>query len=365
MNERDLRAWLGERASPAAAPDELRARVAAITAAPPVAAPRVGRRSLRRRSSWRNGLLLAAALAASLGGATLLAGRAGPTPDATTSLPLDRSLIAIASSGVALVDPVTGDRVLGLRTPLETWSAAWSADGRLLAFGLRDAIWTMDVETGAERMIAAVDGCRGERWWDCELAWSPDGGTIAVTLDSQLMLVDIASGAVVVRLDQPGAEVRSPAWSPDGATLAFLAGATLFTIPAASGPATVVVEESDEVWLPRDVAWSPDGGTLAWMAFPEAEPTGWKHIVIAASDAEGSNQRVLFEAGNCFCISGNWGPPGFGWSPDGTQMAFVTQEARGEFEPPSGGLFVIDADGTSKRFLIPSDGGRPLWRPRP
>jgi RNA polymerase sigma factor (sigma-70 family) len=105
--------------------------------------------------------------------------------------------------------------------------------------------------------------------------------------------------------------------------------------------------------------------TLAWMAFPEAEPTGWKHIVIAASDADGSNRRVLFEAGNCFCVSGNWGPPGFGWSPDGTQMTFVTQQAGTQFEPPSGGLFVIDADGTSRRFLTRSQGGRPLWRPLP
>lgn len=364
MNERDLRAWLGDRAS-TAAPDELRARVAAISAAPPIAAPGVGRRSLRGRSSWRNGLLLAAALAASLGGVTLLAGRAGPTPDATTSLPLDRSLIGVAASGVTLVDPVTGEQFAGPWTPLETWSAAWSPDGRLLAFGWRDAIWTMNVETGAERLVAAVDGCRGERWWDCELAWSPDGDTIAVSEDSQLLLVDVASGAVAVRLDQPGAGIRSPAWSPDGATLAFFAESTLFTAPAGTGPATVVVEESGGVFLPRDVAWSPDSTTLAWMAFPEAEPTGWKHIVIAASNADGSKRRVLFEAGNCFCVSGNWGPPGFGWSPDGTQMAFVTQEAGGQVQPPSGGLFVIDPDGTSRRFLTRSEGGRPLWRPRP
>lgn len=248
---------------------------------------------------------------------------------------------------------------------METWSAAWSPDGRLLAYGLGDAIWTMNVETGAERLVAAVEGCRGERWWDCELAWSPDGDTIAVTEDSQLLLVDVDSGTIVVRLDQPGADIRSPAWSPDGTTLAFFIDSTLVTAPAFTGPPTVVVEESDEVWLPRDVAWSPDGATLAWMAFPEVEPTGWKHIVIAASDADGSNRRVLFEAGNCFCVSGNWGPPGFGWSPDGTQMAFVTQRAGSQFEPPSGGVFVIDADGRSNRFLTRSDGGRPLWQPLP
>jgi dipeptidyl aminopeptidase/acylaminoacyl peptidase len=363
MNERDLRAWLGDRAR-AAAPDELRARVAAISGAPPIAAPSVGRRSLRR-ISWRNGLLLAAALAASLGGATFLAGRAGPTPDATTTLPPDRGLIAIAASGVALVNPVTGERIRGLQTPLWAWSAAWSPDGRLLAFVERGGIWTMDLETGAQELVAAVEGCRGVRWWDCELAWSPDGGTIAVTEGSQLLLVDVASGAVVVRLHQFGAKIRSPAWSPDGETLAFFVDSTLSTAPAASGPATVVVEESDAVWLPRDVAWSPDGTTLAWMAFPEAEPTDSKHIVIAESNADGTNQRVLFDAGFCVCISGNWGPPGFGWSPDGTQMAFVTQGDRGQFASGSGGLFVIDPDGTSKRFLIPSDGGRPLWRPRP
>jgi Tol biopolymer transport system component len=364
MNERDLRAWLGDRAS-TAAPDELRARIAAISTAPPIAAPRVRRRSMRRRGSWRNGLLLAAALAASLGGATFLAGGAGPTPDVTTTLPPDRGLIAIAASGVLLTDPVTGERIRGLRTPLAGWTASWSPDGRLLAFGLRNAIWTRDLETGAERFVAAVEGCRGERWWNCEVAWSPDGDTIAVTMDSKLLLVDVASGAVVVRLDQAGAKIRSPAWSPDGAKLAFFVDSTLSTAPAASGPATVVVDESDAVWVPRDVAWSPDGRTLAWMAFPEIEAgTDRKHIVIAASDANGTNRRVLFDAGFCFCVSGNWGPPGFGWSPDGTQMAFVTQKG-GRFEPASGGLFVIDTDGSSRRFLAPSDGGRPLWQPVP
>ena len=29
------------------------------------------------------------------------------------------------------------------------------------------------------------------------------------------------------------------------------------------------------------------------------------------------------------------------------------------------GLYVIDPDGTSARFLTESDGGRPLWQPRP
>jgi Tol biopolymer transport system component len=307
--------------------------------------------------------LLAAALAASLGGATFLAGRPGPTPDVTTTLPADRGLIAIASSGVTLVDPVTGGRIRGLQTPMGTWSATWSPDGRRLAFVLRDGIWTMDLETGEQELVAAVE-CRGVRWWDCELAWSPGGGMLAVTEGSQLLLVDVASGAVVVRIDQRGTKIRSPAWSPDGAALAFFVDSTLSTAPAASGPATVVVEESDAVWLPRDIAWSPDGRTLAWMAFPDAAPTDRKHIVIAASNADGSNQRVLFDAGSCVCISGNWGPPGFGWSPDGTQMAFVTQ-GRGQFEPASGGLFVVEADGTIPRLLAPSDGGRPLWQPVP
>jgi Tol biopolymer transport system component len=369
MNERDLRAWLGDRAS-TAAPDELRARVAAISAVPPLAASHSGRRSLRGRTSWRNGLLLAAALAASLGGATLLAGGTGPKPDTTNSLSLDRNVIAIAGPEMAVVDPVTGERPEGLRTPSATWSAAWSPDGRLLAFGRERTIWTMDIATGAEAHIAADVGCGGERWWDCELAWSPDGGTIAVTRDSRLLLVDVATGAATVLLNQPGPDVRSPAWSPDGDTLAFFSGSTLFTVPAATGQPTVVVEESDQVWLPRDVVWSPDGTTLAWMAFPEAEPTGRKHIVVVASNADGSNRRVVFDAGFCVCISGNWGPPGLGWSTDGTKMAFVTQDY--QFEPPSdgssrnsGGLYVIDPDGTSARFLTESDGGRPLWQPRP
>ena len=54
------------------------------------------------------------------------------------------------ASGVALLDPVTGEGIGGLRTPSETWSATWSRDGRMLAFGSRDGIWTMDIATGAE-----------------------------------------------------------------------------------------------------------------------------------------------------------------------------------------------------------------------
>jgi hypothetical protein len=108
------------------------------------------------------------------------------------------------------------------------------------------------------------------------------------------------------------------------------------------------------------------------MAFPDSEPTGLKRLVIASVRADGTGRRELLDAGHCFCISGNWGPPGYAWSPDGLEVAIVTREYRGPFESPSGqlpsdtgGLFVIDADGTDARFLRTTLGGRPLWQPAP
>ena len=323
MNERDLRDWLDDRA-PTAAPDELRARVAAISSAPPIAVPRARRRSLRGRRSWRNGLLLAAAFAASIGGAAFLAGRSGPRPDATVSPPVDNGLIAIAASGVALLDPVTGEGIGGLRTPSETWSATWSRDGRMLAFGSRDGIWTMDIATGAEGLVATVEGCRGRALVGLRAAWSPDGRTIAVTEDSQLLLVDVASGAVVVHLDERGADIRSPTWSPDGATLAFFVDSTLFSVPAAAGPATVVSRSRTRCGCPatsrsprrheRWPGWHSRSRTDDGQAHRHRRQQRRRH------ESAGPVRRWLL-----LLHLRQLGSPGFGWSPDGTQMAFVTQ----------------------------------------
>jgi dipeptidyl aminopeptidase/acylaminoacyl peptidase len=122
---------------------------------------------------------------------------------------LTRSEIRVADLADGAVRALTG-------TPgVEEAEPVWSPDGRLLAFTAQRGEWwdlrLIDVATGEERLVAAVDGDVSEP------AWSPDGTRIAGVrlrgFRSHLIVVDVAGGTVTEPVS--GGTCGTPMWVGD------------------------------------------------------------------------------------------------------------------------------------------------------
>jgi dipeptidyl aminopeptidase/acylaminoacyl peptidase len=137
-------------------------------------------------------------------------------------------------------------------------------------------------------------------------AWSPDGARLAVALaptalvDDDLMMrrvhvVDAVSGKVLVKIENPG-KLEELAWSPDGRTLALLSGADL-NDPGA-GRLKVVPSEGGKLvdLLPgyeahvRTLAWK-DADTIGFVG-DEGVETTFNEV-----RRDGTGRRTLVPAG--------------------------------------------------------------------
>jgi Tol biopolymer transport system component len=199
-----------------------------------------------------------------------------------------------------------------------------SPDGKTIVFAgfYRDSkeapggsmIFTVPSEGGQAR--ALTDPKEGNAYNPC---WSPDGQWIAYTRqgswfseeDSDIWLVPSAGGASR-RLTSSTDQVASAeiAWSPDGKTVAFFGkDGTVRSIPAAGGTSRVLSKSKvirDDVVFFLALSWSPDGARLAYTDLKQV-------LVIPAS---GGEPEVV--------------QPGFDgvitqldWSPDGQTFAFT------------------------------------------
>jgi dipeptidyl aminopeptidase/acylaminoacyl peptidase len=108
------------------------------------------------------------------------------------------------------------DRLVGAAGQ-KNWNPRWSPDGSWIAFlsqgsGFNE-IWLVHPDGAGLHRLADI-GC--DAGW---LAWSPDGGQIACTLNRQgafeLALLEAADGRVTILAGGPGVYSR-PQWSPGG-----------------------------------------------------------------------------------------------------------------------------------------------------
>ena len=207
----------------------------------------------------------------------------------------------------------------------------WSPDGRWLAFGAGSEVWLVDTVTEELRRLAGYAATDLEwlpgtddlaiadngihvysvttsdfRSLDLEgaaqLAWSPDGTTVAFTQLDPSTSGDARYEAHLWLADADGTNQRQiatynvthgigPVWSPDGRYIAYQRAIEgrccelheVVLIPAddndrrAQGRTDVVVSPpttpgSDRPveWYPYSVTWSPDGSTLLYAAWNDA-----------------------------------------------------------------------------------------------
>jgi serine/threonine-protein kinase len=174
---------------------------------------------------------------------------------------------------------------------------------------------------------------------------SPDGRRVAVELDNQIWLYDLARDTLT-RFTFEGSLNQTPTWTPDGKRIAFYSNkeggaANLFWQLADGSGGLERLTTSDYTHVPR--SFSPDGQLLA---FHENNPKTNKDIwVLRLSDrkAEPFLRTPFIE-----------GAPTF--SPDGRWLAYVSNES-GRPE-----VYVQPYPGPGGKWQISTEGGtEPAW----
>jgi Tol biopolymer transport system component len=155
--------------------------------------------------------------------------------------------------------------------------SAWSHDGRKLAYvvdrgNFRRAetqVRIRDVKTGAERTLTEINGSVRD------LSWSPDGGSVAVTVRRSpapgvCEIVDEASGTLTRRFTspRPGESIYRYLWGPEAGVAYYEAGAadhvSVLRRDLRTGEETSLYRQSSNE--PVDIAISPDGRHVAAVA---------------------------------------------------------------------------------------------------
>jgi WD40 repeat protein len=194
-------------------------------------------------------------------------------------------------------------------------SAAWSPDGRMLAYGTTSA----------------------STWHSRDLAWSRDGSKLAYVGDAN---IEIMRTADPLHPRELKASATSPSWSPSGRLIAF----DRFNGRDTRGIYVSRVDGSHVRRLSKwghAPAWSPDGKLIAYSV-----RCGIRLMTPTGKDV------TPFSAWNCLHI----GLPGTPvWSPDGRKLAFSGRD----------GVYVMSSNGSGLREIWDGSAMEPAWRPIP
>jgi Tol biopolymer transport system component len=306
-------------------------------------------------------------------GATSVAGRPGPSPDSVQRRDgeaIEFSVIPRESPGnLVAADPRTGttrDLVRGL---VLAYAARWSPDGRWVAYDTPPVIgglWVADNRLEYRQLIHGW--VRPEEW-----AWSPTDARIALIHNSELIVLDAATGEKT-DLGSVLGNARTPVWSPDGTRILYGADRTgvVYSIDVASGERTWFARlPGDNLAGVGQIAWSPDGAHVAIEAghgtLHTATVSGQHGDMsnLYVLEGDGANPRVVvhdFEPGG--------GQPGGGaisWSPDGTRLAY-SERSTGRDRELS--ITTVALDGSIRPLVTRQhigdcfgDGCFPVWSP--
>ena len=275
-------------------------------------------------------------------------------------------------------------------------SLAWSSDGEALFFSMQGRIWRQRLDSSRAEEVAAAGGydyqpdvspdgkslvfsrsagdainlilrdlvsgketplTQGDAV-NLEARWSPDGGKIAYVTTAEsgnfhIAIAERKEGAWTHRRWRP--ETRSgvgryyysqvdhelsPAWSPDGADLVFVSnenalhgtGRILRQKFDLSAPAEIIRDEETN-WKARP-EFSPEGRRISWSSYYARQ----RHQLWMTTAAAGGFPMPF--------TYGEFDVTGARWSPDGSKIAFISNE--------DGGLQleIIDVVGGARQKLV-------------
>ena len=247
----------------------------------------------------------------------------------------------------------------GRRIASGAQSPSWSPDGERIAFswdGLTAAqqgVFTMRPDGTDKRRLVA-------RFVYSQLAWSPDGGQIALSdLDGDLYVVSVERGSAK-RLTATDVREELPSWRPDGAELAFTS--EVDTELFRTGPRERVVRLTDDLGSVAAPSWSPDGTRISFVGTDgdlyvrrgggdtRRLTTGLRALVSVITPVKWSpdGSRILVEAnGRLLSVR----------VADGRARTLATSSYTGDWSPD--GMRVASSDGEGGVSLVASAGGRP------
>jgi serine/threonine protein kinase/Tol biopolymer transport system component len=314
------------------------------------------------------------------------------SPDGLELLVMDGQ--GVPPKGPLWTVPVLGGspRRLG---EIEGQDAAWSADGKMLAYSNENEMFVAKADGTDSRKVATLKN----RMLIFDPVWSPDGTHLRFgpleTLGSPRVFWEVSvDGTELHRLlpgwtNPPDSECCG-SWTADGKYFVFwsrrqiwalprkgrffhsdskpiqLTSSPLllsFPVPSKDGKKLFVVGQTDRgelmrydlksrQWVPflggisaEYVAFSKDGQRVAYVLFPEG--TLWR------SKADGSERLQLTYPPNYAMLPR--------WSPDGTTIVFFET-----FPDKPSKIYEISPEGGSPRQLMPGDPhfqGDPNWSP--
>ena len=267
------------------------------------------------------------------------------------------------------VDVATGERTVRKRFDSLIEAPNWLPDGNTLLYNAGGSLWLFDLASGESRKVDTGSAARCNN----DHVLSPDGRQVGLSSAGpegrSLVYVAPLSGGEP-RLVTPVGPSYLHGWSPDGTTLAYCAERggefDIYTMPVEGGEETRLTDapglddgpeyspdgryiwfnsvrsglmqvwrmdaggrnqtrmtwdEESNCWFPH---LSPDGKQVVYIAYKKGDVAPGdhppcKHVQIRLMDADGSNTRTLVR------LFGGQGTLNVNsWSPDGTQLAFVS-----------------------------------------
>jgi Tol biopolymer transport system component len=307
-------------------------------------------------------VLFAIALVFAMGTACSGGGHSQPSP--TTTEPPDPGFIAYwrAKSGyldIVVMRPDGSDS----QVIAEGSDPAWSPSGRYLAYD-RDCgtgptpyacseVWRLTVDRPGHALQLSPSALFAE-YPD----WSPDGRQIAFdgsphsTRDADIYVMP-ASGGTATPLTHSRADEEDPSWSPDGTRIAYSSfgpnwnrdSPDIYVMNADGSDQHAVTTGPAYDYLPD---WSPDGQQIVFQRQYRGASPYWPNNEIVVVNADGTGFHRLTNTPRL----DDWWPV---WSPDGTQIAFVSDNGN------VGRLVVMNADGSERAWITKHQAERPDW----
>jgi dipeptidyl aminopeptidase/acylaminoacyl peptidase len=206
--------------------------------------------------------------------------------------------------------------------------------------------------------------------WSDRPRWSPDGSRIAFVkgdaygnppwADAHVVNAD---GSNLTRVADTPMRETAPAWSPDGSRIAFADGRVIASVPSGGNLWVMDADGSNANRLTQypgypgpslyngvqgsaTVDWSPNGEPIGFHVFP-FENNQFRRQQLHIINSDGTGQTALTDVDD---FPGGAAAPS--WSPDGSQVAFVTEN----------GIEKMNVNGTG-RTVISSAHSPPAWSP--